>query len=66
MDYDPSGIFAGSFDEYPIDPEIMARAEAQEEKYIYDHGVKTLISKMTKNRKGSFKKPRKNTLNNFK
>ena len=65
LDYDPNGIFSGSFDEYPIDPEIMARAEAQEEKYIYDHGVKSLISKMNKRRKGAFKNPRKNTLNNF-
>ena len=65
LDYDPNGTFAGSYDEYPIDPEIMARAEAQEEKYIYDHGIRSLISKMVKNRKGSFKKPRKNTLNSF-
>lgn len=65
MDYDPNGTFAGSYDEYPIDPEIMARAEAQEEKYIHDHGIRSLISKMAKNRKGSFKKPRKNTLNSF-
>ena len=65
LDYDPNGTFAGSYDEYPIDPEIMARAEAQEEKYIHDHGIRSLISKMAKNRKGSFKKPRKNTLNSF-
>ena len=65
LDYDPNGIFAGSYDEYPIDPEILARAEAKEEKYIHDHGVRSLISKMAKNRKGAFKKPRKNTLNSF-
>ena len=65
LDYDPNGIFSGSYNEYSIDPEILARAEAQEEKYIHDHGVKSLISKMSKRRKGAFKNPRKNTLNNF-
>ena len=65
LDYDPNGTFAGSYDEYPIDPEILARAEAQEGKFIHDHGIRALISQMTKNRKGAFKKPRKNTLNSF-
>ena len=65
MDYDPNGTFAGSYDEYPIDPEILARAEAQEGRSIHDHGIRSLISKIAKNRRGAFKKPRKNTLNSF-
>jgi endogenous inhibitor of DNA gyrase (YacG/DUF329 family) len=64
---DTHGTYACSYDEYHIDPTILALAEAVEEYGIIQHNINVKINKhFSKHKVGKFKNPTRKALNSFK
>ena len=67
LDYDPSGTFAGSYDEYPIDQGILQLAEANEIAFKLNQEALIRVGKAFKGKErfGRSRKPRKTQKNHL-